>query len=160
MKRVRAILTLLAVIAITGVFAAAAAFGGRIRTGTLAFRILDGDTDQPLSGALVVIPEADASVSTDQDGKTERIRVPARRDKRFDTFCRQEFGEATVLVYREGYLPLALFHTTVRAEEDRETVTLWLFPDDGSMEAPFSMIESPDSAWVERLLNRYAPEKN
>lgn len=129
-------------------------------TGTLTVRVVDGMTLLPLSGASVIIPEADTRAVTGRDGATEPLAVPVRPDARFETVQAMPWGEVTVLVYASGYYPYALFHCNVREGLDRDGPSIYLFPDDGSLAEPFAVIESPDPAWVQSLLERYAPGRS
>ena len=130
---------------------------GGTPTGTLCVQVLDGRTLAPVRGALVVIPEADKRETTDGDGRTAVIEAPVLKDARLDGIQPTPWGEVTVLVYCPGYYPYALFHCNVRAGLDRNGPTVYLFPDDGSLTEPFSVIESPDPAWVQALIEKYEP---
>lgn len=130
---------------------------GREDAGFIRLTVLDGRTDAPCRKALVVIPETGKTYALDSAARTEKIRVPVIRDARFDGILERDWGEVTVLVYCDGYYPLALFSLGVHADGKEREATLYLFPDDGSMAEPFALSEGPESDWVRRLINEYAP---
>ena len=129
------------------------------RTGGLNVRVLDGRTDAPISGAEVVIPETGKRYTTDEKGRTGTIPVPIARDTRFDGICKKDWGEATLMIYHPGYYPYALLYVQLEAGKTRMGPDIYLFPEDGSMDAPFLVIESPDSGWAARLIEKYQWEE-
>ena len=58
--------------------------------------------DEPLEGAVVVIPETNMQYITNTEGKTELIQVPLLRDKHYSKLLKQDYGLVTVLVYCEA----------------------------------------------------------
>lgn len=137
---------------------AAANAGGDARpTGTLQVRVMDGRTLEPIPNALVVIPEADRREKTGRDGSTDRMEAAVIPDAQLNGILEVPWGEVTVLVYCDGYYPFALFHCQVLSGLDRDGPTVYLFPDDGSLSEPFSLIESPNPGWVLSLLEKYDP---
>lgn len=127
------------------------------KKGTLRVRVTDGWTDAPIANARVVIPECGVVADTDAAGETDRIEIPIRGDEHFLHILPQDWGTVTVLVYAEGYYSLALFHAHVTEDQARDPLPLSLFPNDGSLKTPFSLVESPEPVWVEELLHRYGP---
>lgn len=126
-------------------------------TGALCVQVTDGWTGAAIENARVVIPEAGGVCTTDCNGRTEPIPVPILRDDRYRGVCPQDWGTVTVLVYAEGYYACALFHARVEPDAVRKDLPIRLFRGDGTLDTPFSLIESPDNDWVARLLSRYGP---
>ena len=124
-------------------------------TGLLSVRVTDGWTDAPIENARVVIPESGGVCQTDGNGRTVLMEVPVLRDAHFRHILPQDWGTVTVLVYAEGYYACALYHARVAADAPREDLPIRLFPNDGTLETPFSLIESPDEDWVREMLHRY-----
>lgn len=124
-------------------------------TGLLSVRVTDGWTDAPIENARVVIPESGGVCQTDGNGRTGLMEVPVLRDAHFRHILPQDWGTVTVLVYAEGYYACALYHARVAADAPREDLPIRLFPNDGTLETPFSLIESPDEDWVREMLHRY-----
>ena len=126
--------------------------------GSLQIKVVDGFSDLPLLGATVVVPEADAQHITDENGQTPAIIVPIENDPRFNTLLSQPWGQATIMVYKEGYIPYALFYTAVWENQMRQGPTIYLFPE-GATEGnePFIVVEGPQRLWVQELLEKYQP---
>ena len=132
--------------------------GGSTATGVLIPQVLDGDTDLPLEGCTVVIPETGAYMTTDAEGKTPQMTLPATPEDPVNGMPQKDWNEITILVYKDGYIPYALFHVQVWEDVSREGPKIYMFPDDGSTDGrAFSIIEGPDRGWVETLIDKYAP---
>lgn len=129
-----------------------------VPTGQLRVQVLDGKSEAPLSGCAVVVAETGLRALTDESGSTPVLTVPVCADERFSGVLPQTWGEVTLLVYREGYVPYALFHVQVSAGALREGPRIYLFLQDGTMEdQPFSVIEGPPRDWVNALLEQFSP---
>ncbi len=127
-------------------------------TGTIRVTVLDGVTELPLPGAAVVIPELGKHFLANAQGVTEKIEVAAARDMRFDGIQKKDWGEVTLLIYCDGYIPFALFYTQVCENADRNGPTVYLFPEDGSMEGQsFTVVESPEEEWAKALIQANQP---
>ena len=137
-----------------------AVFGESAATGTaqLSLRVLEGYTESPIAGAQVVVLETGQKYETDQDGKTEVITVPVVRDTRYDSILQKPWGEVSLIIYKDGFVPYALFYLQVIGGQTREGVKILLF-EQGSTdsEEPFSIIEGPSRVWVNELVEMYRP---
>lgn len=123
-------------------------------TGFMRVCVHDGETDMPICGARVVIPETGFECMTDEDGFTPVMELPVYYDEHYASFFPQDYGLITVLVYSDGYVPYALYFTHIEPNVLRRGPNVWLFPGDG---APFSIIEGPDDDWSNRLIEEYKP---
>ncbi|NLB61345.1 MAG: carboxypeptidase-like regulatory domain-containing protein [Clostridiales bacterium] len=123
--------------------------------GLMRVTVRDGFSDEPIEGAIVVIPETNQQYVTDKEGKTELIQVPLIRDKHHSKLLKQDYGLTTVLVYCDGYVPYALFFTHVENGTMRNGPNVWLFPEPGD---PFVIIEAPKGDWCNELIEMYRPE--
>ncbi|MGI6150805.1 MAG: hypothetical protein ACOYIR_02475 [Christensenellales bacterium] len=128
-------------------------------TGTLCPMVVDGRTEQPLSDCTIVVPETGFSTVTGEDGRAvEPFAVPVERPQPKNGMEQQQWGECTLLIYKDGYIPYALFHTQVWEGVDRNGPKIYLFPDDGTTHGqPYSVIEGPDRAWVNALVEKFDP---
>lgn len=131
---------------------------GSSEAAKLTVNVLEGYDETPITGAKVVILETGKVYETDQNGSTETIEVPVVRDTRFDGIIPKPWGEVSLIVYKEGFLPYALFYLQVAGGETRKGVKILLFEDNstGNPE-PFSIIEGPNRAWVDELVKMYQP---
>ena len=126
---------------------------GKPSTGSVAFRILDGHTAEPVQNAAVVIPEADKTVFTDANGYTEDIEVTIVEDTRFA--IAKPWGEVSVLIYKDGFSDYALFYAQVQKNVRRDVITVFLY----NMGAqPYALIEGPKDDWVLQMLEHYRPD--
>lgn len=136
-----------------------AAFSTAEDTAYFSVKVVEGYSEAPLSGAQVVVIDTDQLYKTDENGMTEVIPVPAVRDTRYDAILPKPWAEVSLIVYKDGYIPYALFYLQVMAGETREGVKILLFEDSASDSSePFSIIEGPNRAWVDALVEQYRPD--
>lgn len=128
-------------------------FGHR---GSMQIEIADGQTEEPIAGATIVIPETKGTYVTGENGKTDVIALPLLEDDRFDKILTKPWGEVTLIIYKEGYTPYVLFYAQVWENQSRAGPKLYIFKDDGSSD-PFSVIEGPQRLWVNELVEKYQP---
>jgi hypothetical protein len=121
--------------------------------------VVEGYTDTPIADAKVVVLETGKSYATDANGNTEAIDVPVIRDTRFDKIIPKPWGEVSLIVYKDGFLPYALFYLQVMGGETRKGVKILLFENNSTGNSdPFSIIEGPNRLWVDELVKRYQPK--
>lgn len=125
----------------------------------LTVNVVEGRTETPVEGAQVVVLETGRIYNTNNEGKTDEIEVPYVRDTRYDKIIPKQWGEVSLIVYKEGFLPYALFYLQVAEGQTRKDVKILLFENDstGNPE-PFSIIEGPNRAWVDELVKKYQPK--
>ena len=128
-------------------------------TAKLTVNVVEGYTETPIEGASVVVVETGQVYSTDASGYTEVMEVPVIRDTRYDDILSKSWGEITLIIYKDGFVPYALFYLQVAAGETREGVKILLFEQgDTESSEPFSIIEGPNRVWVDALIEMYQPE--
>ena len=121
--------------------------------------VVEGYTDTPVMGAKVVVLETGKTYATDEGGNTGIIEVPVVRDTRFDDIIPKPWGEVSLIVYKDGFLPYALFYLQVVGGETRSGVKILLFENNSTGNSePFSIIEGPNRLWVDELVKRYQPK--
>lgn len=135
-------------------------FGRNNGHASLTVKVVEGYTESPIEGASVVIIETGEVYKTNTEGLTEVIEVPMVRDKRFDSVLPKPWGEVSMIIYKEGFVPYALFYLQVIENETREGVKILLF-EKGLTDSsePFSIIEGPNRLWVNELIKMYQPEE-
>ncbi|MDP2892530.1 MAG: hypothetical protein Q8O09_05275 [Bacillota bacterium] len=125
----------------------------------LRVEVVDGMTEVPLEGAVVVVPETNSSYATDKDGKTAVIEVPYMPNHHFDAFMPQPWGEVTLVIYKEDYVTYCLFHCQVMPGQTRMGPKILLFETKQlSNTQPFSIIEGPNRVWLDELVKKYQPK--
>lgn len=126
------------------------------KTGYVSFSVMDGDTYEPLSDINIIVLETEKKYTTDKNGSSEKISVPIIYDTRFDNILKKNWGEITVVFYKEGYTPYALFYLQVMPDEFRENVEILMFGEKQSSDSSaFSIIEGPRRDWVNSVVEKY-----
>ena len=138
---------------------AVSVFGSKSDTAYVTVNVLEGYTETPIENASVVVVETGKEYQTDKDGMTDKIDVPVIRDARYDSIMPKQWGEITLIVYKEGFVPYALFYLQVLGGQTREGVKILLF-EEGQTESsqPFSIIEGPNRLWVNEMVEKYRPK--
>ncbi len=137
-------------------------FGGNISpTGSIIVFVEDGDTKKPIKDACIAIPETGSVYHTDENGKTNTIRIPIVEDNAYKDILTKPWGEITLLVYKQGYVDCAVFHVSVWENQTRNGPTVLLFPiSAGEDSQPFSLTEGPQRLWVAQLLDQFRPAES
>lgn len=127
-------------------------------TGHMKLTVVDAYSFRAVPNAQIVLPEAGLSTVSDANGIAYLYGVPVHAPEGALGAVACDYGETTILVYAEGYLPFALFHAHVYENRMRNGPTLYLFPEstEDGLDV-VSIIESPAEDWVKRLLDTYAP---
>ena len=120
----------------------------------LTVTVLDGVTNKELPGTKIVFPQINRAYMSDSHGTLSNVSIRMQRDDRYDGILTKDTGALTILAYKDGYYDYALFDVEVKPNESRE-IKLFMFPNDGSMNVPFTLVEGPDKAWTTRLLAKY-----
>lgn len=132
---------------------------GTTGSANLTVDVMEGKTNSPIADAQVVILETGKAYTTDANGKTGTIQVPVIRDTRYDKIIPKAWGEISLIVYKDGFLPYALFYLQVADGQTRKDVKILMFENDSTGNSePFSIIEGPNRAWVDELVKMYQPK--
>lgn len=131
---------------------------GTADTAKLTVNVVEGYTESPIVDASVVVVETGNVYTTNSEGHTGVIEVPLVRDTRYDKILAKPWGEITLIIYKEGFMPYALFYLQVVGGQTREGVKILLF-EQGITDSnePFSIIEGPNRIWVDELIKMYQP---
>lgn len=121
-------------------------------------QVVEGFSEKPLEGAVIVIPEIAGRFVTNAQGYTETIAVPVIPDSNFESLHPKPWGELTLIVYKEGYSEYILFHTHVWEKQERKGPKILMFPkEQAGQSEPMSFVEAPHSLWVIDLVEKYRP---
>lgn len=138
---------------------AAYAFFSNGEYGHMDITVVDAYSLQPVEGAVLVFPDAGLSTTTDQAGRAQVFGLPIQRHSQQNRLLRQVNGECTLLVYKAGYIPYALFYVQVPPGRVRNGPTVYLFPQyDGAPEV-VTIVESPAYDWAKALMEQYRPQQ-
>ncbi|NLJ40435.1 MAG: hypothetical protein GX352_02310 [Clostridiales bacterium] len=132
--------------------------GAFAQTGSLNPQILDGFSEEPIQGAVVVVPETGGKYITDENGYTPQIKAPIIPNPNFRDIHPQVWGEITLIVYKEGYIEYILLHTNIWEGQNRQGPKILLFKkEDKLLDQPMSIIEGPNQLWINSLVEQYKP---
>ena len=121
-------------------------------------QVIDGFSEEPIEGAVVVIPETDQQFVTAEDGLTAVIKVPIKEDLHFADISPKPWSEITLIVYKKDYVEYVLFHTHVWEGQTSKGPKIMIFPQpEGEKHEPFSVVEGPHRIWVKELVEKYRP---
>ncbi|MPM98229.1 hypothetical protein SDC9_145413 [bioreactor metagenome] len=86
--------------------------------------------------------------------------MPIFTDTLYNDIQKQDWGSVCVLVYAEGYVPYALFGMQVESGKKRLGPTILIFPEGvAQSDAPLNIVEAPQRAWVDALVEKYQPKE-
>lgn len=134
-----------------------ALFSGR-EYGHMDVTVVDAYSLQPVEGATLVFPDAGVSVATDQAGRAQVFGLPIERHPQQNRLLAQTHGECTLLVYKAGYIPYALFYVQVTPGRVRNGPTVYLFPQYEGAPEVVTIVESPTYEWAKALVEKYRPQ--
>lgn len=125
-------------------------------TERMRVHVIDGRTQQPISGAEVVLIETEQRLTTGPDGWTPWFDAPIVRDPRFRPMVQELHGQLGVIVYKNGYRDAIHFGIRVHPGVPAET-TVWMYkigPGDTRIEPVF--YEEPyHHIWLVELADRF-----
>lgn len=133
-----------------------AAFWGR-EYGHADISVVDVYSLEPLEGAVLVFPDSGIQAITDQAGRAQVFGLPIMRHQAQNKLLHQSYGECTLLVYREGYIPYALFYVQLQPGRIRSGPTIYLFPAYEGAPPVITIVESPAEDWARELVEKYRP---
>lgn len=133
-----------------------AAFSGR-EYGHMDVSVVDAYSLEPLSNAILIFPDSGARAVTDKAGRAQVFGLPIHRHREQNKLLPQPYGECTLLVYREGYIPYALFYVQMHPGRIRSGPTVYLFPVYEGAPEVITIVESPPYDWARELAEKYRP---
>ncbi len=131
---------------------------GSNKIGYIRPQVVNGFDETPIEGAIVVIPETNESYITDEAGFTPEIKITITPDAHFQRINPKNWGEVTLIVYKEGYIEYVLLHTNVWEGQNRKGPKILLFPKKSKqLDQPMSIVEGPNQLWINSLVEKYRP---
>lgn len=126
--------------------------------GAIQPQVVDGFSEEPIEDAIVVIPELGESYRTNEKGFTPNIRLKVNFDSRFEGIQPKNWGETTLIVYKEGYVEYVLLNLNVWDKQNRQGPKILLFPKrNPQLDQPISIVEGPNQLWINSLVEKYRP---
>lgn len=144
------------VLIVTNIYTVSAyIFNDNGKMARLKFTVVDFDGNTPVSGAIVCIPETGKYYYTDSSGNTPIIEVSIVTDAYYDNICKRNFGEITVIVYKEGYADYILCNLCVKENQNRTNIKLLIYKQYEGMPDFTPIVETPDETWLKELIEKY-----
>lgn len=129
------------------------------RFGHISVYVIDAYSYKPLKNAAVVIPECENTVYTDARGVALLSSVPIDMDSDFIRLTGASYGEITMIIYAEGYLPCVWFKVHIYPSRIRSGPTIYMFPEGGEDVLVTVFTESPEDTLMRDFVARYAPSR-
>ncbi|MEA5058996.1 MAG: hypothetical protein VB049_03020 [Candidatus Pelethousia sp.] len=133
------------------------AFAGK-QYGHMDVLVVDAYSLEPLQNAMLVFPDSGIQATTNEMGRAQVFSLPIQRHREQNRLLPQPYGECTLLVFREGYIPYALFYIQLQPGRIRSGPTIYLFPEYEGAPGVITVVESPTYEWTEELVKRYRPQ--
>lgn len=125
--------------------------------GHLSLYVIDAYTLRPLADAVIVLPESGITGKTNARGMALISSIPVDTDAAFNRLTGAEYGEITMLIYAEGYLPCVWLKVHMFPSRIRSGSTVYMFPV-GSEEVKVTVFtEAPDEEMMLEFLRRHRP---
>lgn len=125
-------------------------------TGKIQVEVLEANTNKPIDAATVCIIETRHYENTNKYGVTSLISVPILKNSNFNISLERQWGEITILVYKDGYADNINFYTSVIPGSTGVGIIVYLTPiiskDDNVIT---TNVEKPDDSWVKSLITLY-----
>ncbi len=126
------------------------------QTGYVQVKVLESGSLKPITNATVCIVETRTYTTTDKYGCTQKIAVPIVPNNNFDISLERDWGEFTILVYKNGYATYISFYNEVYAGTTRVGLICELVPIINETDPKLTTnVAVPNSAWIETLISLY-----
>lgn len=132
------------------------AFKGR-EYGHIDAAVVDAYTMEPIEGAILVFPDCGKQAITDKAGRAQVFGLPIHKHEQQNRLLPQPYGECTILVYREGYIPYALFYVQLQPGRIRSGPTIFLFRYYEGAPPAITIVEAPTDEWAWELAEKFRP---
>lgn len=127
--------------------------------GHISLYVIDAYTLAPLKNATIVIPECGVTGTTDARGVALISSVPLDMDSEFIRLTGASYGEVTLIIYAEGYLPCVWLKVHMQPSRIRNGPTVYMFPEGSEQYSVIVFSESPDDALMRDFVERYTPSR-
>ncbi|MBQ7453120.1 MAG: hypothetical protein IJS68_02500 [Clostridia bacterium] len=124
--------------------------------GSIIITVLEQGSLTPITNATVCVVETRKYYSTNNKGLTEKISVPILTNSNFDNSLKRNYGEITLLVYKNGYTSELSFGNIISPNTTRVGLIIFLTPiinpDDPDLNISS---QNPDTSWATELYKLY-----
>ena len=125
-------------------------------TGFVSIKVLEENSLVPILNATVCIVETRGYYQTDKYGYTQKIAVPVIPNPNFDISLKRDWGEFTIIVYKNGYSTFVSYYNTVLAGTTNVGIVCTLCPIINSSDPTIiSAVQNPPTDYTTALVNLY-----
>lgn len=125
--------------------------------GHISVYVVDAYTLAPMKNAKIVLPESGIEASCDSRGVALISSIPVDMDSPFIRLTGASYGEITMIVYAEGYLPCVWLKVHIYPSRIRNGPTIYMFPA-GSEDVKVTVFtEAPDDTLMQDFTERFRP---
>lgn len=110
------------------------------------------DSNRPIEGVKIVIPEAKLSAKTNKKGNVE-INVPFDNFNRINYPVVKDYGEVTILAYKDGYSSKVVLRAQINSDNKNNSINLKLKKSD-KRNFNYEIVQ-PKETWIEKILSSY-----
>ena len=124
--------------------------------GSIIVSVLEQGSLSPITNATVCVIETRKYYSTNNKGLTEKITAPILTNSNFDNSLKRNYGEITLLVYKNGYTSELSFGNIISPNTTRVGVVILLSPIINPNDPDLSInSQNPDTSWATELYKLY-----
>ncbi len=152
------------IICVSALLLAALALGASLARrakhyGHISLYVIDAYTLEPLDNAVVVLPESGIAAETDARGIAFLSSVPIDMRSDFMLLTGASYGEITLIIYAEGYLPCVWLKVHMSPGRVRNGPTIYMFPENKESVDVTVFAEAPDEAVMREFVEKFAPSR-
>ena len=127
--------------------------------GHISLYVIDAYTLEPLANAAIVLPESGVAAETDARGVALLSCVPIDMKSDFMLLTGASYGEITMIIYADGYLPCVWLKVHVSPGRVRNGPTVYMFPENKESVDVTVFTEAPDEALMLDFVKKFAPSR-
>lgn len=125
-------------------------------TGYVQIKVLEANTLKPVSNATVCIIEDNLYTQTNANGDTSKLKLNLLRNTNYDNILLRNWGEFTILIYKQGYATHISFYNEVYAGITRIGIICYLSAIKTSYDKTITTnVNLPNSNYLETLIMHY-----
>ena len=125
-------------------------------TGFVSIKVLESNSLEPILNATVCIVETRGYYQTDKHGYTEKIAIPVITNPNFDISLKRDWGEFTIIVYKNGYSTFVSYYNSVLAGSTNVGIICALSPIINASDPQIIVsANKPSSDYTTALVNLY-----
>ena len=124
--------------------------------GHVQIKVLEANTLRPVSDATVCVIETHSYKQTDHNGDCAKFEIPIKRNTNFDDVLLRNWGEFTLLIYKQGYASHISFYNEVFSGITKIGLVCYLTPIVSASDSTITVDANvPNQTYIETLVAHY-----